>query len=470
MPYRVLLLLLLWLPVQADPLGVLVVDGKGRWVYEEQGAWRPDLGEQVVTEWRELLVPEAVASLSFAERCALLSWPERLLTSDRATAVFATSKLLLLKPYQQERIDAVLVNLASGARRRLSLRGRRADEIRRKLVATTAIPPESIVFNPGSKLYHKETAPHLAQRAELQLLDSEEAALDQQGRPCPICFPERNRSLFYDDLDRRLGRYVATLIQSRYPLSDDASYTGRVEQIGERLLRSNHYQDQGYKFLVLDTSDVNAFAAPTGPFYITTGLLNVLETDDEVACVLGHELSHSRRRHARLQFEQSQRAGILGVLVTVATGTPWARLGTDFMNILFASGYSRGFELEADRDGLFTAYGAGFEVSDFVIVQTKLLELEQQRGGGGPGWLRSHPGGEERIEQLEILLDLIAPLDALVKEIEPTDPRLAAFLRTHAREYLDDPEETKSFLRAYHKLPVPSRIDPSFVDDWADVL
>lgn len=451
MRFGLFLLLLLAQPAWSE-LGVMVVDQQGRWTAEAQA--RFDLDLEVTTDWRALLNPQLLTRLSFEQRQHLLGRPERLLHSDRAGELWVPDQVLILEPATGERLVGDLYHVDPPRHRRFVRKtGRDRSQSRHRLVAEAlgrgGPSNTSVVAHAQSRLFHMEQAGHLSEQAVFEAYPSGEVAAREGFRPCPICFPQTRRAALYDDLDRALGQYIAELVLRRYRLSQNPESLSRVHRVARRLLRENHHADQGYEFLILDSEEMNAFAAPTGPFFITEGLLAVLESDDELAGVLGHEIAHSERRHARRQYEKAQRNSILGILVVVATGNPWASLGTDFFSLLFQRGYSRGYEMESDRDGLLAAYGAGYDPGEFLLVQVKLRELEQQRGGPRGGWMRTHPGGEKRVAQARALLDRLYEIEKRVAQVEQRDPGLARYLRSEAASALEDPEEFQRFLNAY---------------------
>ena len=188
-------------------------------------------------------------------------------------------------------------------------------------------------------------------------------------------------------------------------------------------------------------------------------MLEILESDDELAAILGHELSHSERKHARQQYERSREAGVIGLLVTVATGIPWAQLGSNILATILVRGYSRGYELEADRDGMMTAYAAGYVPHDFLLVQEKLRQLSEQRGGGGPDLLRTHPRGDERLEQLEKLLESTGPIRERLDRLEGTDPGMARYLKSQVLEEETNEEDIGRYLELYYKVLGRVRIE-----------
>jgi peptidase M48-like protein len=443
-----------------DPLYVLVVDGEGEWEPEQQARFNPpaSLGKSASTDWKALTHSDPLKVLSYGDRVKLLRRPRRLLSSTWAAYYFTARHVLLLEPSAQGRVVGRLYDTKTGREDPVvvTLDAEDAEEAREEALTEAANLAEvatiPVAAHPSSELYHRVDASHLSPRVSYSTYETGLLAeIDGMG-PCRICYPESNRSSLYDNIDHRLGEIVASSIESRYRLAPDGPQTQRVEEIGQRLLQENRFLDQGYRFIVLDTTTINAYAAPTGPVYITSGMLEILESDDELAAILGHELSHSERKHARQQYERSRGAGVIGLLVTVATGIPWARLGSDILATVLVRGYSRGYELEADRDGMMTAYAAGYVPHDFLLVQEKLSQLSEQRGGGGPDWLRTHPRGDERLEQLNELLEKTSDIRERLERLESTDPGMSRYLKSQLLHETTEDTSLDEYLKLYYRV------------------
>jgi hypothetical protein len=443
--------------LDSAPLYLLVVDATGRWEVERQERFAvPDILPGLSTDWKGLLATRPFRRIAYGDRLALLSYPERLLASTWAGQFFAARHVLVLRPVGQARMEGRLFDLASGRDQAIvvSREGQGADADPRLLALEDAllkvgVAKESVLAHPDG-LYHLSEASHLSQQVHYEPVESAQRAEAFGFTPCGICYPQSSRDPLYDDLDRSLGELVAAQIEATYPLVGEGESTRRVRSVGQRLLEQNRFLDQGYRFEVLDTDTINAYAAPTGPIYVTMGLLEALESDDELAAVLGHELSHSERKHARQQYDKAQQTGILGMVVTVATGFPWASLGTDILGTVMVRGYSRGYELEADRDGMMAAYAAGFDPEEYLRVQDKLEEVQRQKGeGAGLDWLRTHPRGDERKEQLTDILEKTASLREKLDGLEVWDPGLAVYLKGRALILSQDQSELGDYLTRY---------------------
>lgn len=442
-------------------LQVLVTNSEGRWDPDQQARFRPPLSlgeaEVVSTDWKVLLQTDPLKILSYQEKIRLLEHPHRLLASTWADQYFSSRHVMVLAPEEDGRVVGRLYDNQTGREEPLVVSGRSgADRARGDAVGDAAAIAElstvPVAAHPESGLYHAQDAPHLSPRVVYTEIPTAQRAEIYGFEACRICYPQTDRSTLYDTIDHRLGEMVAANIESRYRLAPDGPQTERVDRIGRRLLQQNRFLDQGYRFLVLDSDTINAFAAPTGPIYVTTGLLEILESDDELAAILGHELSHSERRHARQQYERAREAGVVGLLVTVATGIPWARLGSDVLATVLVRGYSRGYELEADRDGMMTAYAAGYVPHDFLLVQEKLRQVSEQRGGGGAGWLRTHPRGEDRLEQLKSILSETEEVRVRLDALEQQDPGMAQYLKGRVLDPKGDTVELEEYITLYERV------------------
>src|SRR5947209_4962601 len=115
------------------------------------------------------------------------------------------------------------------------------------------------------------------------------------------------------DLERGLGKMVAEELESTYGVVDDPLLAGWVDRVGQRLAAVSGRTDVKYRFRVLDSDDVNAVAAPGGFIYINRGTLRFVESEDELAAVMGHEVGHVAGKHAIKQLT-AQVIGTLAML------------------------------------------------------------------------------------------------------------------------------------------------------------
>lgn len=193
-----------------------------------------------------------------------------------------------------------------------------------------------------------------------------------------------------------IGRGIAATVAGRYPVSQDTALTLYVNLVGLTVASEAARFDIAYRFAVLETPDVNAFAAPGGYVFITRGALSLLTTEAELAGVLAHEVAHVNRRHV---IEQIRKADMMREIRDQAgvSGEMLDRVVGHGANVLF-TGLSREDEAEADSLGVEYAAGAGYEPGGLAGFVARLGE----RGSEGPlqELMSTHPSPAERLERL----------------------------------------------------------------------
>ncbi|MEN3002345.1 MAG: M48 family metallopeptidase [Armatimonadota bacterium] len=191
----------------------------------------------------------------------------------------------------------------------------------------------------------------------------------------------------------RIGKEVSLEVEKAYKLDPNPAHQQRVQLIGQRLLTVARVEPYEYTFKVLDSDEVNAFALPGGPVYVMRGLLEMVGDDDELACVIGHELAHINRRHAAKQVTRGTWASVLIVLGTQGKVRDIAELTATLLQLK----YSRNQEYEADRLGIEYAYRAGYDPNGMIRFFQKLQARQKEGDKGILANLRTHPLTETRI-------------------------------------------------------------------------
>ena len=162
---------------------------------------------------------------------------------------------------------------------------------------------------------------------------------------------------------------------------------------------------------VVSLDEVNAWAMPGGKMAIYTGLIDKLKaTDDEIAAVMGHEISHSLREHARerisRQMGTQMAVGIAGALFGI--GELGQSLGNMVADVTLNLPNSRTHEVEADRIGVELAARAGYDPRAAISLWEKMAK--NSSGGQPPKWLSTHPSHEDRINDLKVYAAKVMPL------------------------------------------------------------
>ena len=183
----------------------------------------------------------------------------------------------------------------------------------------------------------------------------------------------------------------------------DPELTAYVSGVGQRLAAVSD-RALPYEFVVLNNSVPNAWALPGGKIAINRGLLTELETEAELAAVLGHEVVHAAARHSAQQMER----GVLLQGLIIATGiaasdSDYAGLIVGGANVgaqLINSAYGRGAELEADKYGMRYMSAAGYDPRGAVSLQETFVELsEGRRTDWLSGLFASHPPSQVRVDE-----------------------------------------------------------------------
>lgn len=206
--------------------------------------------------------------------------------------------------------------------------------------------------------------------------------------------------------DAALGKLYHERIIEAFGVYEDKALGAYVQQLGEELAAHAPGDDYSWRFTVLDMDLVNAFALPGGYIYVTRGLLAHLNSEAQLAAVLGHEIGHVSARHAA---RQQTAARVVGKV----TGTMAAASGGFNLGTLFGAGLVRGYgremELEADQTGATLLAAAGYDPAAGLQVLQVLKAYEQYQSGSNSddgelsvyhAMLSSHPEKDRRTREL----------------------------------------------------------------------
>ncbi|MEN8227931.1 MAG: M48 family metalloprotease [Bacteroidota bacterium] len=188
------------------------------------------------------------------------------------------------------------------------------------------------------------------------------------------------------ELDKDLGEENAKMVESQMGLYDNKAMTAYVDALGQKLVSHLETPLFEYQFHIIPEMAPNAFALPGGYIYITTGIIPLLENEDELACIVGHEIIHSNNRHTIQQIKKSIIPRLLEVPGNLL-GVINKDLGTLFNapihmsnSLLFAS-YSRKFETEADDQGILLAAAAGYDPYALPHILTRMSDAIEEATG-----------------------------------------------------------------------------------------
>ena len=210
--------------------------------------------------------------------------------------------------------------------------------------------------------------------------------------------------------------YVKLLADARAKgtlVGADNAQVKRLRAIAQRIIPlapewSDRARSWKWEVNLLDSKEVNAFCMPGGKIAFYSGILQELKlSDDEVAMVMGHEMAHALREHARERMGKSAATGIGASLLSQLLGLgdlgqTVTRYGAQLLSLKFG----REDESEADLVGMELAAKAGFNPRAAVTLWKK---MDSNNKGAPPEWLSTHPSGSARIAQIEANLPQVLP-------------------------------------------------------------
>jgi predicted Zn-dependent protease len=205
----------------------------------------------------------------------------------------------------------------------------------------------------------------------------------------------------------RFGRDLSARILGNYPLLKDENRHRYIGLVGTGIAQYAGRPELTFHFGILETDEINAFATPGGYIFITTGALQQMENEAELAAVLGHEIAHIVKRHVvkklNIKGDQGSAAGGFASMIGGATGSfreAFEQSMKQAEEILFRKGYEIQEEIEADRFGILLSAAAGYSPEALPIFLARCNRFE----AGEPVTDTEHPPHEVRIGKMNDLL------------------------------------------------------------------
>ncbi|MDO9385867.1 MAG: M48 family metalloprotease [Thiobacillus sp.] len=219
--------------------------------------------------------------------------------------------------------------------------------------------------------------------------------------------------LMSEQQEIQLGTQAHQDVLKEYAALDNPALQAYVNEVGQRLAQQSHRPHLQWHFTVVDSPDVNAFALPGGYVYITRGLMAYLNSEAELAGVVGHEIGHVTARHGVRQQSASTAAGLGAVLGSILVPGLGNQAGATLLQTLaqaWTAGYGREHELESDRLGAEYLAKTGYNPQAMIDVigvlkNQELFAAEQARRDGRPlrtyhGTFDTHPDNDARLKQV----------------------------------------------------------------------
>jgi Zn-dependent protease with chaperone function len=203
----------------------------------------------------------------------------------------------------------------------------------------------------------------------------------------------------------KLSEQAAAEIEKRWPVLANPVYNAKVQTIVNRL---SPYMERNlpYDIGIIDDEMINAFALAGGKMYVTTGMLDFVKTDLELAGVIAHEMVHADKKHVIIQSARNNRMTLLAIAAAIASkGNAAAMIAANILQVAVMGAYSIDLEKEADSLGIDVLARAGYNPVGMLTIQERLKEERLKHPDINPGIYQTHPETDERIAAAAKYLD-----------------------------------------------------------------
>jgi predicted Zn-dependent protease len=219
-----------------------------------------------------------------------------------------------------------------------------------------------------------------------------------------------SQEMISPQMERQIGEQSMFQIRSDKTYMDDPEISDYLNQLGGRLVANSPEPGQPFEFFAINDNAINAFALPGGFVGVNTGLIQLAQTESELASVLSHEISHVTQHHYA-RMVSGQRYDSLAALATMAVAILAARnspqsataaiVGAQAGTMQHQLNFTRQHEQEADRIGLGILDKSGFDTRAMPAFFERMQKATQLLEGNTPSYLRTHPVTHERIADVD---------------------------------------------------------------------
>lgn len=206
----------------------------------------------------------------------------------------------------------------------------------------------------------------------------------------------------------QMGQQEAAQINQQLPMVTDPEANRYINLLGDQIASHTSRASLDWRFFIVDSKEVNAFAVPGGYIYVNRGLIERTENMSELAGVLGHEIGHVILRHTVKQMEQMQGANIgltLACVLTSVCNSQVAQAGINIAGTALFAKFSRTDEAQADNQAVKNTIAAGITPRGVVTMFEKLIAERKTRPDAVSAFFATHPGEEERITAVQAAIN-----------------------------------------------------------------
>ncbi|MDD5015660.1 MAG: M48 family metalloprotease [Atribacterota bacterium] len=204
--------------------------------------------------------------------------------------------------------------------------------------------------------------------------------------------------------EQKLGKKLSEDIEKKYEVIEDLNQNSLITEIGNKLVKVSEMKEMKFYFRILKVDGPNAFSIPGGYIYVTYDLFDYIQSDDELAGILAHEIAHIIHNHALKQTRDNTKFTLLTILAVLLTREPDVGILGKLTTITFLNQYSREYEEEADLTAIDLLIKTGYNPVGFLTSLERLYTQEMFKPEVNLGIFQTHPETEKRVNYVKNML------------------------------------------------------------------
>jgi Zn-dependent protease with chaperone function len=201
--------------------------------------------------------------------------------------------------------------------------------------------------------------------------------------------------------EQKLGEKLSENIEKKYEIIEDLNQNSLITEIGNELAEVSELNGMNYHFKILNMEGTNAFSIPGGYIYVTYDLFDYIQSDDELAGILAHEIAHVIHNHALKQTRDNTKFTLLTILAVLLTGEPDVGVLGKLTTITLLNQYSREYEEEADLTAIDLLTKTEYNPVGFLTFLERLYTREMFKPEVNLGIFQTHPETENRVNYVK---------------------------------------------------------------------
>jgi len=201
--------------------------------------------------------------------------------------------------------------------------------------------------------------------------------------------------------EQKLGKKLSENIEKKYEVVEDLNQNSLITEIGNKLVESSEMREMQFHFRILKEDGPNAFSIPGGYIYVTYDLFDYVQSDDELAGILAHEIAHVIHNHALKQTKDNTKFTLLTILAVLLTREPDVGVLGKLTTITLLNQYSREYEEEADLTAIDLLIKTGYNPVGFLTFLERLYVREMFKPEVNLGIFQTHPETENRVNYVK---------------------------------------------------------------------